>query len=155
MTPLSRCDLLSRSRVFLRAKALFCLVSLLLVTVGLALVQVHLRFLTRDLQIETGKQQRVREELHNQKKLLVAEVERLKHYETIRDYAETKLGLRECLPNQTRRVVVSADTVAKWSDAAAALAVPADGTERAKGSWLQALGEKAVEFSSVSMAREK
>jgi len=78
MTPLSRCELLDRSRVLFRGKAFFCLVSFLVVVVGLAMGQVHLRFLARDLEIETGKLQRAREDLQNRKKVVVSEVERLK-----------------------------------------------------------------------------
>jgi cell division protein FtsL len=155
MTPLSRCELLDRSRVLFRGKAFFCLVSLLAVVVGLAMGQVHLRFLARDLQIETGKLQRAREDLQNRKTVVVSEVERLKRYETIREYAESRLGLRECLPGQTCKAVVSAEVVAKWSDAANAPAQPADVSSKDGRSWLNALGEKVVTLSSVSMAREK
>jgi cell division protein FtsL len=154
MAALTNCRYLSHSRRIIRPRPLICLICLALLLSAMALGQVYLRFLSRDLQIETRKLQGLREELQNRRKALSVDIERLKSYETIRAHAEEKLGLSECLPEQSRRAIISGEAMARWSDTERIMADlrPADADRQNNKNVIAALGQKALSFSSVSMA---
>ena len=96
MAALSRCELRNSSRALVRPGAVFCLMSLLIVLVGMALAQLELRFETRDFDLETRKLQKERADLLARQKVLASELKQMKRYDTVRQYAMEQLGLREC-----------------------------------------------------------
>ncbi|MBN1866425.1 hypothetical protein JW916_03940 [Candidatus Sumerlaeota bacterium] len=127
------------------------------VTVGtlcvLSLAQVHLRFMTRDLKIETRSLQQVGAELTNEKNSLISQVEELKRYDRLRQYAESELGLCKCPPSRVRRVEAAPAAVARWGDIQDAIAeVP--GGDSPTENLLATVGEKMITWSNVALARD-
>ncbi|HNY26161.1 MAG TPA: hypothetical protein PLA90_05065 [Candidatus Sumerlaeota bacterium] len=155
MTPLTRCKRIKpRPSRHLRVALLLRTFSLLVVLAGLAAVQIHLRFRTGDLRIETRKLQESRDKLSNMRVGLVSEVERLKCYNLKFREASQELGLRECHPDSSSRVVVSASVIEKWSGWSAE---PADEPQEEQDSSIRKaaeLGERVLSWSTPSMARE-
>jgi hypothetical protein len=128
--------------------------SLLVVLGGLAAVQIHLRFRTGDMRIETRKLQESRNKLSNVRVGLVSDVERLKSYNPkFREYAAQELGLRECHPDSSSRVVVSANVVEKWSGWSAEPAAQLQ-EEDSPIRRVAELGDQVWSWSTPSMARE-
>jgi cell division protein FtsL len=64
------------------------------VTLGLG--HIHLRMVTRDLQIQRARLQAEQEDLYNRLNTIKTEVSRLRTNEQLREYAKTELGLIEC-----------------------------------------------------------
>ncbi|MFP4379121.1 MAG: cell division protein FtsL [Candidatus Sumerlaeia bacterium] len=151
---LTNCISFSPSIALIRPRRFMALVSLLLLLSLMGLGQVYLRFLTRDMQIETHKLQQTREKLQNRQKILVSELEQLKCYDAIKELAATELGLQECLPEQSRRAMISGDALARWSNAYALIAELRNPQTEApqRASLIAELGDKVLSFSSVSMA---
>ena len=157
MTPLTKCDLTLHSSKLLHPVMLVKVLLLLTVMAALALAQTHLRFRTRDLQIETRKLQKQSAELKNRERTLVAETERLKIYDfEFRKYARTDLGLQECPPERSSRVVVSAEIFSKWEELGQRLdrrsrrSLPAPSKVRA----VAQLGQRVISWSTTAMAQE-
>ncbi len=154
MTPLTRCKRIKpRPSRHLRVALLLRTFSLLVVIAGLAAAQIHLRFRTGDLRIETRKLQESRNKLSGIRVGLVSEVERLKSYNPKFREASQEMGLRECHPDSSSRVVVSAHVVEKWSGWSAE---PADEPQEEDSSIrrMAELGERVLSLSTPSMARE-
>lgn len=158
MASLSRCELSKYSRSLIRPRAVFYLGTFLTLLVSLSLAQVHLRFLTKDLVIETKKLQKQRADLLNRQKALSAEIEKLRNYDTIREYALNTLKLRECPPDHSSTEKLLASAVNRWrDDAASAAPVPAAPAPRGKSSPEKffALLEDKMSLVSISMAHDK
>lgn len=126
MTKLTPCQLDRFERPLLRPLSVFRLVFFFGVVSILLMLQTHLRFRTRDMQIETFKLQERRSALRNHKRALISQVEELKRYETVRAYAENHLGLRECPPERAARAVVAIETVERWRRIESGFSEPGD-----------------------------
>ncbi|NQU45207.1 cell division protein FtsL [bacterium] len=155
MTRLSRCDLRRRSRVLLRPMVLFRSLTLLALLISLGLVEVHLRFLVRDLQIESQKLQAQRSELLNRQRMLVSEVESQKAGGAIERYAMTELGMEYCRPEQRRSARVAEGSVKRWQEMSRSLALADAASHSNNENLLETLGERMLILSSVSMARDR
>jgi len=130
-------------------------VLLLAVLGGLGLAQIHLKFRTRDLQIETRKLQQARADLENRKIALVSRVERLKRCdEAFRDYARSELGLRECPPDRISKAFVSAEALARWRHLARAVQRPSAPVDQPPVRVLAELGQRMMSLSTPLMARD-
>ncbi len=151
MIRLTHCNLKRHKNTLLRPAVLFQLLLLLGLATGLALAHVHLRFVTRDLQIETSKLHKERNELNNKQARLIAEVEQLKDFENLRWYAEQELGMELCPTERSFKAVLTADAVMRWRS------VAVDITETEQDPMfgqtvLASLSERMVSWSSVSQA---
>lgn len=157
MTRITKCKITRRTRTFLRPRMLFYVFSLLSVLGALSLGQIYLRFLSRDLLIETRKLQGRREELQARRQTMLSEVEHLKDYDHVREYAQAALGLRERSPLLNRRGLVTDDCVRRWTEAYQTVAslkqqkTTATEPERV----IASLSDKLFDVSTVSMAEER
>ncbi|HBF34245.1 TPA: hypothetical protein DDW35_06745 [Candidatus Sumerlaeota bacterium] len=156
MASLSRCELRNSSRALVRPRAVVCVMSLLGVLVAMALMQLELRFESKDLETETYKLQKERAELLGRQKNLFAELKQLKRYDTVRQYAMDQLGLRECPPDKSSTAVVDARLLAKWNTTGD-MALPPQMTKHQPSTAEKFLAtvEEKVSFATVSLARDK
>ena len=154
MTPLTQCDLRESSRSLLRPAILLRVAVAAGVAVMLALGLTHLRFGIRDLQIESNKLQRARLALISHKNTVLSEVERLKRYERLKDYAQTKLGLRECSPDRSVKVMVSPGAIGRWKDLIEETSARKNPSLPPAERLLMVLTERVISLSSVSLAHE-
>ena len=154
MTPLTRVKFNGHSRLLLKPLILIRLGVLLSVAVIPAMGLTYLRFQTRDMQIETSKLQAKRQILASYKSNLVSQVEQLKRYDRMHDYAQARLGLRECPPEQTTRVALSPQVVERWNNVIDKSALREEQTLQSTEHLIAQVGEKVISWSSVSMARD-
>jgi len=155
MTPLTQCDLRANAKTLLRPGVLLRLAIAAGVAVTFATALTHLRLRTRDLQIECSKLQKERLALISHRNTVMSEVEKLKRYGRLREYAEVKLGLRECPPDRSARMVVSPRALERWRDLLEEDKAGQEDRLCPPSERLMAVvAEKVVSWSSVSLARE-
>ena len=152
MTPLTRCETRRRSKMVLRPGVTLWMTLAVATLSLLSLVQVHLRFRTRDLMIETRYLQGVRANLINEKNRLISEVEELKRYERLRQYAENNLGLCKCPPSRVSTTEAAQSALVRWGDIQDAIA-DAPKTDTSEN-LLASVGEKMIAWSNVALARD-
>jgi hypothetical protein len=154
MTALARCRHNRNGEMLLRPMLTIRVLLLLAVVGALAAAQVHLRFRTRDLQIETRKLQKHRADLLNQRAALVSSVEALKRYdEDFRLYAVGRLGLQESSPSRTHRADIDPEVLERW-ERLAQIAERPEPTPESKLRMMAELGERMLSWSTPLMARD-
>jgi hypothetical protein len=85
--------------------------------------------------------------------VLVSDVERLKQFGRFKQHAEEVLGLRECPPDRSDRVQVSARAVERWRGIDAEVLSPRQVPE-VEESLLALLSDGMMTWTRSSMARE-
>lgn len=155
MTALTQCYAAGRPPLLLRPSLVFRVGFILFFVALLGMGLTYLRFVTRDLKIESSKLQKTQMILLSQKNTLASEVERYKRFENLREAESVKLGFAKCPPERSFAIVVSDSAVQKWKDVATRYYEEGEGSRTEPTERLLAtVGERVLTWSSVSMARE-
>ncbi len=155
MARLTKCKLQGRRLCLLRPWLVLRVMVVFGLLGALGFMQIHLRFKTRDMNIEMRKLQRERVELANRYASLRADVERMKRFdEDFQAYARTELGLVECPPERCKQVRLAESTVKRWQSIASGDMPEAESQveEPSRVVRLARLGQELMSWSSTSMA---
>lgn len=106
----------------------------LLVTGGL--VQTHLRFSERDMEIQTRQAQEELISLADDKVALQAQVQRLRSGQEVRDRAVTELGLVPASPTEVHRLEIDADLWTKYAGAGAGTDIVRRDSGESEPAWM-------------------
>ncbi|MFW6303997.1 MAG: FtsB family cell division protein [Candidatus Sumerlaeota bacterium] len=158
MARLTKCKLKGRRLRLLRPWLVLRLLVLFGLVSALAFMQIHLRFRTRDMNIEARKLQQKRVELANRQASLRAEVERMKRFDRdFQAYAREELGLVECPPERCKQVRIAQSTLERWEAIGkddSTRVVPAVESGPSNVVKLARLGQQVLNWSTLSMASD-
>ncbi len=155
MARLTKCKLQGRCLRLLRPWLVLRVLMVFGLFGALAFMQIHLRFNTRDMNIEMRKLQRERVELANRYASLRADVEQMKRFdEDFQNYARTELGLVECPPERCKQTRLAASTMEHWQAVSRGemSETPAQIEEPSRVVRIARLGQQLMSWSSTSMA---
>ncbi len=151
MARLSNCSLYDRTCAVVRPTSVFRVLFFVTVLCVLALGQIHLGFLRRDLMIETRKLQHRYTELLEHRSALTAEVEGKRQIAFEQLNSNNPLGLKICPPERRFRGLVTASVLKRWETTPSDTVIPGQEDDISARNVLFALGERVM--SSPSFAR--
>ena len=153
MSTISRCKQHSSIPRPLPFASMIRLLMMLGVALVLCLAHLHIRFCLSDLRRETNQLQTLEGTLDSEINALSAEVESLKHPDTLNDFARNKLGMVPYNPVHREVIRIPEQIHIRYAMARAQRKGREDRTARTDALWVEALGER-LGLSGRAMASE-